>query len=198
DNNDQILTTDDNGDVNWQNVEDVVSDNQKINYVKEGDAVSIDSTITENTTVYTINADTVGANNGLSKTDGNIQLGGDLTEATAITTDAANTLAIDGLQEGEKEDEVMVVDPSTGVLKKTNAVMPKFFYMPSIVMPTAAAQLGSIPYGGTEITEGGGTFTVNLHAIYNAQFGLSGGNSVSSAGSGHSLPILGATDLIYN
>src|SRR5699024_9670047 len=94
--------------------------------------------------------------------------------------------------------EVMVVDPSTGVLKKTNAVMPKFFYMPSIVMPTAAAQLGSIPYGGTEITEGGGTFTVNLHAIYNAQFGLSGGNSVSSAGSGHSLPILGATDLIYN
>ena len=56
--------------------------------------------------------------NGLNfSTPTNIQLGGPLTKATAITTTSAFTLAIPGLQPGANTDNLVVTDPSTGVLK---------------------------------------------------------------------------------
>ncbi|XZF15443.1 hypothetical protein ACTHGU_04855 [Chitinophagaceae bacterium MMS25-I14] len=62
------------------------------------------------------------ANNGLTKTGNNIQLGGALNQATTITTTASNTLAVAGLQSGNlANDSIVVADPATGVLKRVSA-----------------------------------------------------------------------------
>jgi len=57
------------------------------------------------------------ADNGLTKTGNNIQLGGALTGATIVTATATNTLAIAGLQPGATTDNIVLSDPATGVLK---------------------------------------------------------------------------------
>lgn len=57
------------------------------------------------------------ADNGLTKNANNIQLGGALTAATTITTDAAKTLAIAGLQTGDATGKLVVVDPTSNILK---------------------------------------------------------------------------------
>ncbi len=56
------------------------------------------------------------ANNGLSTNNGFIQLGGTLTQPSAITTTSAYTLAINGLQSGSSSDNILVTD-NNGVLK---------------------------------------------------------------------------------
>jgi hypothetical protein len=61
-----------------------------------------------------------GADNGLTPTNGNVKLGGSLTAATTITTDATKTLAIAGLQDGVAADKMVVVD-GNGVLKSVTA-----------------------------------------------------------------------------
>jgi hypothetical protein len=58
------------------------------------------------------------ANNGLTKVADSIQLGGSLTKPTTITATATNTLAIPGLQSGTTNDSAVVVDASTGVMKR--------------------------------------------------------------------------------
>lgn len=60
------------------------------------------------------------ANNGLTAASGNVKLGGSLTAATTITTDATKTLALAGLQDGATTDKMVVVDGS-GVLKSVAA-----------------------------------------------------------------------------
>lgn len=62
------------------------------------------------------------ANNGLTKTANNIALGGSLTGATTVTTTAANTLAVAGLQPTSTiaTDKVVVMD-ANGVLKIADA-----------------------------------------------------------------------------
>jgi hypothetical protein len=61
-----------------------------------------------------------GAASGLNAANGNVQLGGSLTAATTITTDATKTLAIAGLQNGANTDKMVVVD-GNGVLKSVTA-----------------------------------------------------------------------------
>ncbi len=60
--------------------------------------------------------------NGLNKgaNGDSILLGGALTKATTITTTAANTLAVAGLQSGLATDSILTVDPVTGVIKRRN------------------------------------------------------------------------------
>jgi len=57
------------------------------------------------------------ADNGLAITANKVQLGGSLTKATALTTTATNTLAIEGLQTGAATDNIVVADATSGVLK---------------------------------------------------------------------------------
>lgn len=59
-------------------------------------------------------------NNGVSVAPGNvITLGGPLNQPTVLGTDNVNTLAITGLIQGNPlSDDVVMVDPMTGVLKK--------------------------------------------------------------------------------
>lgn len=65
---------------------------------------------------------TITADNGLTKTGDNIQLGGELDDVTAITTTATNTLAVEGLQQTTTiaTDKVVVMD-ANGVLKIADA-----------------------------------------------------------------------------
>ncbi|WP_291141923.1 hypothetical protein [Flavobacterium sp. UBA7680] len=56
------------------------------------------------------------ADNGLTANAGNVQLGGALLKPTTLTTTAANTLTIGGLQTGASTDNVLVAD-ANGVLK---------------------------------------------------------------------------------
>ncbi|MBS7254299.1 hypothetical protein [Flavobacterium branchiicola] len=60
------------------------------------------------------------ANNGLTATSGNVQLGGALAKPTTVTTDATNTLTLSGLQTGAATDNVMVRDAS-GIVKTVSS-----------------------------------------------------------------------------
>jgi hypothetical protein len=60
--------------------------------------------------------------NGLTTTNGNVRLGGELKIPTIITATSANTLAIKGLETGDiNNDELVVMDKTTATLKKVEA-----------------------------------------------------------------------------
>ncbi|WP_268223997.1 hypothetical protein, partial [Sinomicrobium oceani] len=131
----------------------------------------------------------VSVNNGLSVADEHIQLGGNLVRETTITQNSntleiatgGSDLAVTGLPAGDAAaDNIVAIDPSSGVLKQLKAAMPKFFYMPSVVFDVSAS----------------GTFTRNLHQEYLDQF--TGTGLVGSQGAPSSIPNLPtATDLYY-
>jgi hypothetical protein len=64
----------------------------------------------------------VTANNGLTLSNGNLQLGGSLTMPTTITTSSTNTLSIKGLQSGDSSDSIVVINPTTGVLRMISSI----------------------------------------------------------------------------
>src|SRR5690606_26183154 len=109
--------------VDTENIVDGAVGPSDLNANVAGDALSQD----DETMALNVNA-----NNGLTIGDDNVQLGGTLIGETSIVTNDVNTLAIEGLQTGEFEDQIVVVDPVSGVLRQSKAAMPKFFYMPSI------------------------------------------------------------------
>lgn len=76
----------------------------------------------DGTTWVTSNS-TPSANNGLLVNASNtIQLGGVLIQPTTIETSTTNTLAISGLENGSTTtDDIVTVDRTTGVLKRTTA-----------------------------------------------------------------------------
>ncbi|MCG8206420.1 hypothetical protein [Tenacibaculum finnmarkense] len=63
---------------------------------------------------------TVTANNGLNinTTSNAVELGGALTKPTTITTDATNTLTIEGLEDGNATTDKVVTVDASGVLRK--------------------------------------------------------------------------------
>lgn len=62
----------------------------------------------------------VNANNGLLvSVDNTVQLGGALIQPTVITTNASNTLTIEGLQEGDvNEDDIVTINKTNGELRR--------------------------------------------------------------------------------
>ncbi|APY12186.1 hypothetical protein BWZ22_13550 [Seonamhaeicola sp. S2-3] len=129
------------------------------------------------------------AKNGLNKDGLDIKLGGTLIEPTTITTDVTNTLAVAGLQTGSINDQ-LVVAQNDGTLRQIKAAMPKFFYMPSVIMPTAPDQ---VP-GMVGASESGGVYTINLHTNYTNQFSTPMASSETNA----SIPTLPANELHYH
>lgn len=59
--------------------------------------------------------------NGLTKTGNDVKLGGALSEATTIITDATNVLKIGGLQSGDIAVDSLVVASADGTLKRVSA-----------------------------------------------------------------------------
>lgn len=94
------------------------------------------------------------AENGITRNNDVLKLGGALSEATVLTTSTENTLAVQGLLSGSTLDQLVVRDES-GVLKQVKSAMPKFFYMPSILLDTET------------ISE---QHTVDLYAEFTKQF----------------------------
>ncbi|RYF11508.1 MAG: hypothetical protein EOO42_21230 [Flavobacteriales bacterium] len=107
-----------------------------------------------------------------------------------------NPIRVEGLQTGSAGDKIVVAD-ITGVLKTVSSITatPKFFYAPSMVMPTVNADLPSY------VSYAGDTFTVDMYAFYNYQFSMMGETAVTksaikSAGAG-TLDVLAASALGY-
>ncbi|WP_157486077.1 hypothetical protein [Flavobacterium soli] len=103
-----------------------------------------------------------------------IGIGGSLNEPTTITATSTNTFAVAGLQTGTATDNMLVADPTTGVLKKVKAT-PRFFYMPAVIFDTSAP--------GTALVR-------DLYLEYKNQFE---GNSLNIAhgNAGYSIPYTG-------
>ncbi|QPH40145.1 beta strand repeat-containing protein [Pedobacter endophyticus] len=159
----------------------VVTATQKTTTLSNGTNTSVASTTTGNVTDYKVNVPTAcietlgvvkqaptnaavtinaagelvaNANNGLTVANANVQLGGQLNQATTITTTANNTLAVAGLQPGTMTDKIVAADDN-GILRVVKAAMPRFFYMPSMLLNTETV---------------GATYTVNLYNEYKSQF----------------------------
>ncbi|WP_431242068.1 hypothetical protein ACQ9BO_19280 [Flavobacterium sp. P21] len=75
-----------------------------------------ETVVTPNGKKVQVDATPTTADNGLTKTGGNIQLGGALLHASTIVATPTNTLAIKGLEAGASTDKILVADAS-GVLK---------------------------------------------------------------------------------
>jgi hypothetical protein len=100
----------------------------------------------------------ISANNGLTVTDGNVQLGGALTAATTITTDATKTLALAGLEAGANTDKMLVVNAS-GVVKSVDASARN---INAIRKVTAAYTVTDADY--TILADASSAFTLTLPA----------------------------------
>ncbi|MFD2554040.1 hypothetical protein ACFSQW_06550, partial [Sphingobacterium tabacisoli] len=99
---------------------------------------------------------------------------------------------VDTKVKGNEVEYTVSIDED--IIKELKAAMPKFFYMPSIVMPTSKDQITD----PSIITENGGVFTVRLYDSYKKQFSLSDPfSSVSSLDATTTLPILPAAELDY-
>jgi hypothetical protein len=134
-----------------------------------------DSLLTINATTGKINRihvlslnknDSTTANNGLTLTGKNVQLGGALTQQTTINTSAANTLALTGLQTGSITDSILVTAVG-GVIKKI--VAPPSF--PQILVDVRRTTTYTLPATGyaTLIYN---TANTNILAAYNTTTGI--------------------------
>jgi len=110
------------------------------------------------------------ASNGLHLDTNTIKLGGALTEATTITADVTNTLAIAGLQTGSAADNIVMADPTTGVLKRV---------VGSTYLTTSGAATTYVPYTGATTNVNLGAFGISAASFNSLLLGL-GGGSVSS------------------
>lgn len=91
---------------------------------------------------------------------------------------AAHTLAA--------TDKVVIAD-NTGVLKTVSSVLPKFFYAPSVVIPTHTS-------AGVVLS---GTQTLDVYTLYAQQFGFSAGAGQARSNALSNLPVLPANQLDY-
>lgn len=155
----------------------------------------------------------VTADNGLTKTGDNIQLGGELEKDTPIilngfdlAIDATDSdLIISGLDktgvqvtDGGTINEHLLAVGADNKVKALKASMPKFFYMPSIIVPTSQEQLdapGSGKLVGDVFDDATGQGTISLYGRYQTQFGTP---AVSNGGANTTLPVLPATELDYH
>lgn len=89
--------------------------------------------------------------------------------------------------EGTATDKIVVAD-TDGVLKTLKAAMPKFFYMPSVEIPTHNTSTGILLTG---------TQTIDLYASYTEQFGFTGGVGQARSNNASTIPTIPADELDY-
>lgn len=150
----------------------------------------------------------IAAESGVELHENKVKLGGNLTRTTIISQNAnpltiatgGSNLNITGL---DKKTVQATVNSGTGVtdyllavgsddkVKALKAAMPKFFYMPSVLVPTAESQLGQT---GVTFNNATRTGTIDLYSIYVAQFG----SPVMSSAGAAPLPVLPASELGFH
>src|SRR5690554_3346974 len=168
-----------------------------------------------NQTEWSNVSDLIEVSNGLEKNATDvIQLGGNLIKDTKITLDE-NELEIDATDSdliisGLDNTKVQATNATTGItdhllavdannnVKALKAAMPKFFYMPSIIIPTSEEQLdapGSGKLTGDDFDNTSREGTINLYNRYAAQFG--GSTLIKSETAAPVLPVLPSGELYY-
>jgi len=161
-------------------------------------------------------------NNGLSLNNATVQLGGNLIKNTTIsntsnynlileTTNTGNSgkLMITGLDKTKVQEtnnsgtitgvsqHILAVD-ANNVVKALKATMPKFFYMPSIIVPTTSYQFTAVnTTAGESFNDSSRTGSLNLYERYKVQFGTTGTALQPSSPNAPSLPVLPASELHY-
>lgn len=152
----------------------------------------------------------IAAESGVELHENKVKLGGNLTRTTIISQNAnpltiatgGSNLNITGL---DKKTVQATVNSGTGVtdyllavgsddkVKALKAAMPKFFYMPSVLVPTAESQVATgqtnVSYNNTSRTG-----TINLYNIYVEQFG----SPIMSSFGAAPLPVLPASELGFH
>ncbi|SFN20329.1 hypothetical protein SAMN05421741_10291 [Paenimyroides ummariense] len=163
----------------------------------------------------------VNAQNGISVNNDLVKLGGTLTENTTLTnstfdltlatttTGTTGKLKVTGLDKTKVQATVntgtttgitehILAVGSDNVVKALKATMPKFFYMPSIIIPIANSQFTTINgSAGESFTDATRTGVLNLYERYKAQFGTNGTATQPSSPSAPPLPVLPASELHY-
>src|SRR5690554_3883985 len=181
----------------------------------QGDAGHVLTRVGGNQTEWSNVSDLIEVSNGLEKNATDvIQLGGNLIKDTKITLDE-NELEIDATDSdliisGLDNTKVQATNATTGItdhllavdannnVKALKAAMPKFFYMPSIIIPTSEEQLdapGSGKLTGDDFDNTSREGTINLYNRYAAQFG--GSTLIKSETAAPVLPVLPSGELYY-
>lgn len=156
---------------------------------------------------FASNAD-IAAESGVEIHDNKVKLGGNLTRSTIITQNGnpftiatgGSNLNITGLDKKTVQatnatagitDRLLAVGADDKV-KALKAAMPKFFYMPSVLVPTAQSQVAT---GQTDVTFSNSNRrgTINMYSIYVKQFGSPVATTNASA-----LPVLPIKDLDFH
>lgn len=113
----------------------------------------IDATALGNTTT---------AENGLTKTDNNIQLGGTLIKPTTIATEATNTLAISGLLVPVAEEaQIVMAEATTGVLRNVARSL-EYSASANFVVATQTGYNKFVPEITIAATIGGSDLSITL------------------------------------
>lgn len=161
----------------------------------------------------------VNAQNGINVNNDLVKLGGTLTENTTLTNStfdltlatttagATGKLKVTGLDKTKVQatintgtttgitEHVLAVG-SDNVVRALKATMPKFFYMPSIIVPIHSSQFTAI--NGTEsFNNTTRTGVLNLYERYKLQFGTTGTATQPSSAGAPPLPVLPASELHY-
>lgn len=115
-----------------------------------------------------------------------------LTDTTTITNGNVDSLLIYNIDSSPISAGYYYWSNATWnrLMTDKQAVMPKFFYMPSIAIPTSTAHFVT----GDGFTESGGVFRVNLHTRYSTEFGTP---KASNPGKTTTLPNLLANELDF-
>lgn len=161
-------------------------------------ATDIQAAIEELLVLINQSQSNITAENGLTKTDERLTLGGILLKPTQIATTAENTVAFSGLQSGSITDLLVVADPATGVLKQVKQIqekvsVPKYFYPPAVYLPTHTANAN----GESQIITS--PQSINIYAdYYLPQFGWTGNaTNRAKSPSATTLPVVDANNLEY-
>src|SRR5690606_32531216 len=119
----------------------------------------------------------VQAESGVEIHNDKVKLGGNLTRTTIIHQNGntltiatgGDALMISGLDKtaSQASGDYLLAVGADDQVKALKAAMPKFFYMPSMVLPLAQDQI--VPTMHASYTAG--LFTIDLHAVYAEQFG---------------------------
>lgn len=122
----------------------------------------------------------LGAKNGLNKTtNNNIELGGSLTNKVIINTSNTNALSLKNLIKADiYRDQLLMINPQTGVLEQSKGVLPHFFYMPPIrvkIVPNAKNQV------------------LDIYNMYKGQYS----QPIASSDTASPLPVLNVNELNY-
>jgi hypothetical protein len=98
----------------------------------------------------------INASNGVAKSGDTLKLGGTLTETTTIATSATEFLQLTGLQAGSRADSVLMINNTTGQIKRISvADLVSSYAANGLTKNGDSVELGGILYKATSIATDG-------------------------------------------